>query len=160
MVAIFFLSGAALIPAPVGHVRGDLHVDQGAPALAAVEAFLYYYDSGTLSPNIIDNPDFKLWNVNIGAGSATGRSNATFVKVTVAGPPNRYLRDLVLVFEARVGDTILVDRSTPVGIFGSAGRYYGGYWLYDTGCDPVVLTVALRGQRAPVTKRIDFDCGE
>lgn len=40
--------------------------------------------------------------------------------------------------------------------------YYVGFWLYDTGCEPVELIIKLvgEGRGQVVTKTIPFQCGE
>jgi hypothetical protein len=45
---------------------------------------------------------------------------------------------------------------------GERDNYHAGFWLYETGCNPVELSARIIGSReAPATKRlIKFGCGE
>ena len=39
--------------------------------------------AGTISENVLDNPEFSLWNTIIGEGSAEGSSNQTLIIVNI-----------------------------------------------------------------------------
>ncbi len=130
--------------------------------LSAIEAYLYYSNTGTFSINIIDNKKFILWNVIIGEGSAHGYSNDTFIKILLKGKPGGYPEGLKIVLTARTPLETLLERESSPGIFASDGKYYAGYWLYGTGCTPVEITVRLIGKDSEqkLTKTIPFECGE
>jgi hypothetical protein len=66
----------------------------------------------------------------------------------------------------RSSKEIVVTRVVPVNISIKAGakpdHHFAGFWLYETGCNPVKLSARILGQRrtATVRKVIKFDCGE
>ncbi len=41
-----------------------------------------------------------------------------------------------------------------------SGKAYAGFWLKNTGCEPVYLTARLAGRRRHVSATINFGCGE
>ena len=97
------------------------------------------------------------------------RSASVLVIVEVSGEGSSERR---LEFTARyipftrASKEIVVRRVVPVNISIKAGakpdHYFVGFWLYETGCNPVKLTARILGQRrtATVRKVIKFDCGE
>ena len=65
----------------------------------------------------------------------------------------------------RESKEIVVRRVVPIRIaikVGEKDNYHAGFWLYETGCNPVKLAVRVSGLRkAPATKRvIKFGCEE
>ncbi len=137
-------------------------VMKGGYVISELHAKLYYSNKGTFSQNILDNPNITLWNVIIGEGSAGGASENTLVQVVVAGQPESFAEGLAVQVTAKTPTRTLLDRRSNVGVMNTNGRYYAGFWLYDTGCEPVELSVKLAGQGAgqTVTKTIPFQCGE
>jgi hypothetical protein len=43
---------------------------------------------------------------------------------------------------------------------GSDEKFFGGFWLYETGCHPVTLTARIVGQKQTLRKTINMRCGE
>lgn len=166
-----FQVAIALVIAVVAPGSG-LHAPAAAPArqgvmagqyvISEVQAKLYYSNRGTFSRNVLDNPNITLWNVIIGEGSAGGASENTLVQVVVVGQPKRSAEGLAVQLTAKTPTRTLLDRRSDVGIMNTNGRYYVGFWLYDTGCERVELTVKLVGEGGgqAVTKTIPFECGE
>ena len=130
--------------------------------ITKLQAKLYYSNRGTFSQNILDNPNITLWNVIIGEGSVGGASENTLVQVVVAGQPESFAKGLAVQLTAKTPTRTLLDRRSNVGVMNTNGRYYAGFWLYGTGCEPVELTVKLVGEGGgqTVTKTIPFECGE
>jgi hypothetical protein len=97
------------------------------------------------------------------------RSTSVLVVVEVSGEGNSEGR---LEFTARyipftrASKEIVVRRVVPVNISIKSGakpdHHFAGFWLYETGCNPVKLSARILGQRrtATVRKVIKFDCGE
>lgn len=137
-------------------------VMRGDYVISELHAKLYYSNRGTFSQNILDNPNITLWNVIIGEGSAGGASENTLVQVVVAGQPGSFAKGVAVQLTAKTPTRTLLDRRSNLGVMNTNGRYYAGFWLYDTGCEPVELTVKLVGQGGgqTVTKTIPFECGE
>lgn len=167
LAVVFLLLGAK------GHSRqgaagGELHI-------AAVQAKLFFSQTGTFSEDVLANPDFALWNTPVGEGSAEAPSNSTFIVVVIeVGAPRteEHKRRLHFTASYKYGsvtesnaikvENIQIQQTRAIGSFGKDGRSYVGFWLHDTGCEPVNLTAEITGQ-APVKvvkKRIDFKCGE
>ncbi len=131
--------------------------------LTSVQAKLFYSDTGTFSEDILTSPDFTLWNTIIGEGSAKGPSNSTLVLVEISGPSGGYGERRKVEFEASFrGIDRVVKQTSEIGVFGNNGKCFLGFWLYDTGCEPVKLVVKLTGQtkESSMTKTINFRCGE
>jgi len=103
-----------------------------------------------------------LWNVIIGEGSAGGASENTLVQVVVTGQPKSSAEGLAVQLTAKTPTRTLLDRRSDVGIMNTNGRYYAGFWLYETGCERVELNIKLIGEGSgqTVTKTIPFECGE
>ncbi|SRR5258705_5692641 len=127
-----------------------------------IQAKLYYSNRGMFSANVIDNPRIVLWNVPIGEGTVGGPSDNTFLQVTVTGRAGVEPDSLTLHVVAYTREDTLVDEETDVGPMNARGNWYGGYWLYDTGCDTVVVAARLSGLGAnsALKKIIPFDCGD
>ena len=148
------LSGSALIPVPATPPY----------KITAIQAKLFYSDKGTFSRNVLAKPDFGFWNTIIGEGDAEGPSDSTLVMVEVSGknpegemPPTRKI-ELTAVATGKV----LLKRAIEIGIFSKDNKFYAGFWLYGTGCEPVKLTARIVGQSQPssMSKTIPFECGE
>ncbi|MCX6089410.1 MAG: hypothetical protein NTX88_03350 [Candidatus Atribacteria bacterium] len=130
--------------------------------ITSVQAFLYYDHNGKLSENIIDNPDFHLWNTIIGEGSAEGASNETLVVVEITGEPGVYEPDRKVEFIIQVEGKTILKFIREIGILSDKGKYYLPFLLYDTGCFPINIVVKITGQSKPsqMKKTINFQCGE
>jgi len=129
--------------------------------IVSISAYLFYNHSGTFSENLIDNEDFILWNIVIGEGSAAEPSDATLVVVEVKGTPGSYeIRQVELI--AGAGEQVILSETSEIGVLGEDGIYRAGFWLYGTGCLPVKLAAAIKGQtkESKLEKVIDFACGE
>jgi hypothetical protein len=127
-----------------------------------IEALLYYPLSGTFSENVARD-SISLWNTPIGRGIATSPSSDTFIKVIVAGPAGAYMSRVSLRLEVRAGTRLVVSRTRRVGFLSTAGRTTLGFWVYDTGCEPLTITARLQAadSNVPViVARVPFECGE
>lgn len=149
-----------LVVSPTSHSYPD---QRGSPSIQAVQAFLYYHDRGSFSANVVDNPSFTFWNVIIGEGSAEGPSQATLVAVTVVNLPEPVPVNAAVHLTARTEREAILDRSESIGVPRGTNRLFiAAFWLYGTGCFPIVLSARLVGfaSARAVTKRIPFACGE
>ncbi|HVF57697.1 MAG TPA: hypothetical protein VM934_16200 [Pyrinomonadaceae bacterium] len=131
--------------------------------ITAIKAMLFYEAKGTFSRDVLAKPDFTFWNTIIGEGDAESPSNSTLVLVEVTGKPSPDelpLRKVELT--ATESRKVLLKRATDIGSFGDAGKFYAGFWLYDTGCQPIKISARITGQTQPssMTKTIPFACGE
>jgi len=140
----------------------DARAQQKKFEIAAIEAKLFYSNTGRFSSNIVGKPKFVLHNVVAGEGSAEGPSESTLLIVRLQGPPRGFLKELRLRVTARAEGDTLADHEFEVGAMNSAGNYYTACWLEDTGCQPIDVVAELRSgkERKQVQANIPFDCAE
>jgi len=131
-------------------------------SITSMTASLFYNQINTFSQNILDNPNFILWNTIIGEGSAEGDSSQTLVAIEITGEPGAYQYERTIEFIARTEEKVIQSLSSSIGILSETGKYYITYLLHDTGCVPIEISVSIKGQktRSMVKKVIDFRCGE
>ena len=72
----------------------DARAQQKKFEIAAIEAKLFYSNTGRFSSNIVGKPKFVLHNVVAGEGSAEGPSESTLLIVRLQGPPRGFLKEL------------------------------------------------------------------
>jgi hypothetical protein len=132
--------------------------------IVGVEAFLYYRDKGTFSENIIDNSEFALWNVIIGAGDAKGNSEETLVKILVEGSGQGQSNADNLILEVTVSaeKSVILKKQFQLGLFDFNRKNSYPILLYDTGCIELTITAKLigKGGSSKMVKVIPFRCGE
>lgn len=130
--------------------------------ITAIRAKLFFDQRGTFSEDVLSGENKFLWNVAISGGSVGSLSTSTLVLVEVSGKPGDYKAGHKIELIARGPRRMLLRKITEVGIPGDEGKFYAGFWLYNTGCDPIKLSARIIGQPlALVMKRtIDFRCGE
>ena len=141
--------------------------------VVAMKAMLFYEDKGTFSEDVSEadtgQPYYppKLWNTPI---HYEQRSSSVLVTVEVAGEaiagPDRKLELIARYVPLGTSRREIVVRkvvtiSIPMKVK-EKDNFHAGFWLYDTGCDPVRLTARVIGRReTAIMKRvIKFDCGE
>ena len=166
--AILLLTAFFLFTQATIGIAAESRVD-----ITAIKALLFYEATGLFSKDVLSEPNFTLWNTTIGEGSAEGASNSTLVLVEIAGPAGKsssYDRVLFIALYRRhetgrggkiVSENIRVQQTASVGWFSDLGRSYVGFWLHDTGCVPVQISVTLnsdKNQRRQAV--IPFKCGE
>lgn len=131
--------------------------------ITSIKAMLFYDGKGTFSRNVLAKPDFSFWNAIIGGGDAEGSSNSTLVLVEVSGnpSPNEASPSRKIAFTASASGKIVLQRTSDIGLF-TDGKFYAGFWLYDTGCQPIKISARIIGQGPPssMSKTIPFKCGE
>ena len=131
--------------------------------VGALEARLFYSDSGTFSENIVDNPRYQpLWNTVIGEGAAGGPSDALLVTVKVTGDPGSYEGGRRVRLKATSGKQTLLDKTLGVPILNEKGAAYVGFWVYDCTSQPLHLRAEILGQRsnAAIHRSIPFASGD
>ena len=134
---------------------------------------LFYEDKGTFSDDVADpdtGPPYvppRLWNTPM---HYEDRSTSVFVTIEVAGEagiePEPQL-ELIARYKPLNSVRLRVVRRVvsidiPIKTGKDKDNFHAGFWLYDTGCDPVRLSARIigRGGAAPLKKVIKFDCGE
>lgn len=126
--------------------------------ITALKAMLFYGQTGTFSPDLFGPATPILQNVPTGAGQAT----ATLVVVEVTGRPDAYAPARKLVFTATAARRPLLTKTLAIGRPSEDGKFYVAFWLYDTGCTPVVLKAQIVGQAqdSALQKTLNFKCGD
>jgi hypothetical protein len=152
-------------------VSGAQHAGAGvgvasAFRLTALTPVLFFNDTGTFSKPI--PKDAVLANTPIGEGWAGHPSDATFVRVIVAGKPGSYLEQRAVHFVVQGGERDkagdwrwrfkVLDRYGGGGPVSRTGRIVLGFWIPDTGCLPLRLTARLGSQS--LTRILPFLCNE
>ncbi len=130
--------------------------------ITAVRAQLFYDTNGTFSSDVFAKKDFAFWNTIIGEGDAEFPSSSTFVTVEVSGTNNK--GDLPRVELTATGNRgkLLIKKMIDVDLLGRT-QFYAPFWLYSTGCEPIILSAKLIGKNVsakPLVKKIPFACGE
>jgi hypothetical protein len=125
-----------------------------------MQAMLYYSNTGTFSANIIDNPNFNLFNISIGEFSPQGPSTELFVVVELVGDadPNVVSLDQLAVTTQTAGGPPL-RRQTRLLQLSDKGEHFEGFWLNEIKCGVLNITAQIN-QQAPVHKSVNFTCGE
>jgi hypothetical protein len=127
-------------------------------AISGLRAMLFYEQTGTFSEDVFAEPQTVLRNRR----TAQGRSTATLVVVELTGAPGALDPRRKLVFTATDAHALKFRKSATVGLFSEEGKFFIGFWLYDTGCYPVTLTAYLTGQLSSEVRKqvINFTCGD
>jgi len=146
--------------------------------ITAIEAKLFYNEqkqridnvpekdtiSGTFSENVIDNPNFELWNTIIGEGSAAAYSTQAIVIVTVS-QTNSGQKKHTLRLTAIANKKVILKQESEVSILNpllmSASKMI--FLLNDTGCQEISLKAEIVESGKMISKmikKIGFACGE
>ena len=128
-----------------------------------VRVHLFYSREGTFSGNLVGTPNMNsLWNTVIGAGQGGGASSATLVVVEVSGKPGSYAGESSVDLSVRGEKKENLHRRQRLDVLSAKGKGYTGFWLYDTGCEPLRVSAKLDGKTksGPVNIEIPFRCGE
>lgn len=141
------------------------------PAIQSIKAYLFYNQDergnnagGTMSENIIGNPEFTCWNVIIAEGSAAAPSNNTMVIVEIVSDSASYNSNGKVRLIARNSDgKIVFEQEQSFYMIGSGVLYYAPFILYDSGCEELKLKAELIIEDKVVSEKsavIPFACGE
>ncbi|MGH9943660.1 MAG: hypothetical protein ACRD9R_15040 [Pyrinomonadaceae bacterium] len=128
--------------------------------ISAIQAKLFYENTGTFSENVLTEKGFDLWNTPF------DWTYSTFVIVEIEGVPE-YLetpRRIELTARYRSFDDVkrrlTVRHIEKIRNGSESGKSYAGFWLRNTGCEPVYLTARLVGHKRRFRTTINFGCGE
>jgi hypothetical protein len=154
-------AAASVILAPLNVPTGLLPIP---PYLITdVRAQLFYSRDGAFSENLVGSKKARsLWNTPIGEGGAGAASTATLIVVEVSGKPGSYAEDRSVELTVRGSKKELFRRKQELELLSDKGKVYLGFWLYDTGCDPLKVSARLIGQDNQSQRAIEipFLCGE
>ena len=141
--------------------------------ISNIEAHLFYNRNndfsdekvaGTISENILENPEFYLWNTIIGEGSAEGASSQTLIIINIEGEKSTYeIRTLKIV--CKIEDNIISSQENDFSNFSQHNKYSYCVLLNDTGCGKVEIVAEIINKKSNETedkmvKTLDFWCGE
>ena len=126
-----------------------------------IKAYLYFENKGTFSENILDNPNFILWNTIIGEGSAKSSSNSTMVVIEINGNPLKHISQRI-EFVAMENNKVKIKQILDFTINDNNDKYFAVFWLYNTGCNPIKISAKILGQKDDnkIETTIPFQCGE
>jgi len=126
--------------------------------ISAVKAMLYYGQTGEFSADLFGPSPPTLQNVRTGEGQST----ATLVVVEITGRPDAYAPTRQVSLTATAARRTLLTKTLAIGRPGEDGKFHAAFWVYDTGCVPVVLKARLLGQTedSAIQKMINFKCGD
>ena len=136
----------------VAQASGPAQVDR-------IDVRLYYHHSGKLSEPIDDHS--SLWNTIIGAGDAKEPSTSVLVDVIVKSTPDSFRPKTVvrLTVTSERSGKVISQQTKNVGVYSAEGKYHVGFWLPNTGCDPLRLVARVQGGKDGAV-HIPFKCGE
>jgi hypothetical protein len=157
----------------IGFMSISIAQVENNPKIQSTKGFLYYNTSnegmksmGTLSENIIDNPEFALWNALIGEGSAKGSSKNTLIKITIKneskqGTSKCFIRLIV----TNKNNEIIFSQIQGISYLSINESYSAPFLLYDTGCGLIKLKAELLDETktkvlSKIEKEINYQCGE
>ena len=129
--------------------------------IARLQARLFYHDRGVLSEDVLARSDSGLGSMPVVGGEEAGRSNATLIIVEVWGPAGTMDRRLGVELIVTSRSRTLLDRTVRVQPL-QGGKFFAGFWIYDTGCEPLALRARLvKGKsRSEKTANLIFTCAE
>lgn len=143
------------------------------PIIENIKGYLFYNQNkyseksaGTFSENIIDNPDFYLWNTMIGEGSAKGRSNSTLIVVEMTNSlKDEYNSGYVRLTVTNESNKLLLSRTQDFNLYSGRNEFSAAFMIYDTGCEHVKIKAELLDSSkkkvlSVMKKVIEFNCGE
>lgn len=125
-----------------------------------IEARLFYQNTGTFSEDIFSKPS-DLWNVYL------DYVYSVFITVEVTGkydgrqidnPKRIEFSAIYKPFEGTKKEISFI-KTSPVW-FNEKGKSIVGFWFDNVGCEPMKITVKLKGQKQILRKTINFGCGE
>jgi hypothetical protein len=141
--------------------------------ITSLKAMLFFEDKGTFSPDAADDdagPPYappRFWNTPM---QYENRSTSIFVVVEVSGDGRRtplpklemtarYIPNGLATKPIVIRKIVSVEIPIKVREY---DKYYAGFWLDRTGCNPVKLSARLIGRHesSSIKKVIKFDCGE
>ena len=127
--------------------------------IGAIEARLWYEETGRLSENVIGG-DFRLWNTIIGEGDAEEPASNMLVTVQIVSAEGERLVAIPLVLEMIDEDGAVLERRETDGLYiSTAGQTVEAFWLQDrTGAGQVQFRATMGDQTRSVA--VNFSGGE
>lgn len=122
-----------------------------------IRARLLYEQSGGLSVDISDTPDFFAWNTVIGEGSALENANDLLITAVISGPGEHNLGLPLIITIRDVEGKVLANRRIDHILAETTTQF--SLILYEQGCGGEISLEARLGRSVRV-EEISLDCGE
>lgn len=148
---------AAILASVAGTAQAEEEEGDAMPRLTGIEARLVYEQSGTLSVDITDNPDFSAFNTIIGEGSAAENANDLLIAAVIETDTETYT-DAALVLTVRDSDGKELAQRVFDGMLLETKTHKFVY-LEDAGCAGEITITAKLGWTVR-TETINLVCGE
>jgi hypothetical protein len=129
-----------------------------APSLTDIQMHLFYEESGRLSPDLTQQPDFAGWNTIIGEGSAEEPANDLLIVVELKTTGEKFVRTPLRVSVTAKGKT-LASRQYRTFLIPKAGRVYLPLWVRDAGCAGDIKADVRFGSQHR-SESLSLQCGE
>ena len=132
-----------------------------APAahLGEIRMYLFYTETGQLSPDVSPPHAFAGWNTIIGEGDAAGHADDLVVVAEIRADGQQFVeRPLSIVARGARGG-ILGQRRFASALTSGAGRAYLALWLNDVTCAGDVRVTITYGAETR-TETLQLHCGE
>lgn len=147
--------------AAFGAVSGSAGADQpGRIELGAIEVHLFYFQSGRLSPDLLDRAEpFVGWNTVIGEGDAEEPADDLLMLVQVTADGEQLSeRPVELTAVDRKGKQLSYRRFNSV-LTSRDGKAWLPLWLRDVGCaGDITFRARMRDQQREA--KLSLECGE
>jgi hypothetical protein len=143
---------------------------QSKVRISAIQAKLFYENTGAFSENVLTEKGFDLWNTPFDS------TYSIFVIVELENVPKeppdkpwqleltaRYIPvDAAFITSRKAPPPrqIIVRQTEKIRNGSESGKSYAGFWIKNTGCEPVYLAARLAGQKRRARETIKFGCGE
>jgi hypothetical protein len=138
-----------------GEVIGQVVRSNGQVDRIDVRLFLHH--SGTFSAPLDEKAE--LWNTIIGEGMSREPSSSLLADVIMKGTPGALGTTVQFKATSARSGKLLAQQTKRIGVYNDDGKYHVGFWLLDTGCEPLRLVARARGSKDVVTQ-VPFECGE
>jgi hypothetical protein len=132
-----------------------------------MQAQLFFENTGKFSPDVFTH-QVNLWNTPIEGDTREGASESMLVVVEIKAEGEGFVptnRRVQLTARYRIADRsgygkpASFTRMMRINI-GSDNKFFGAFWLYDTGCHPVEFNARILGQTGTLRKTLNMRCGE
>jgi hypothetical protein len=147
-VLLFAISGGPVVAA-----------SQSEVSLAQIRAQLLYETSGTLSKDLLAEPNFVGWNLVASGDEGREAANDLLVSVVLHSVASEAEINLPLTVTAKTLKGKVLGRRTYRLVVTTKGRVTGFLFLPDATCAGGIVIEAVYGKQRK-SAEIDLDCGE
>lgn len=161
-------SSIAVIPLLALLAPAVAHAEDKKPTpppygIAAIRAFMFLEESGTIDPRDMTDGKVTLWNTIIGEGDAKGPSSTTVIQVELAGPTFANTSGSLELVVTADGKKLLKQKVGVDTLFSEGAKLVVPFLVYNTGCDELAITATYTTpgkKKVKKTATVPFSCGE